>query len=55
LIATIGRKNLGLGPLLNLTVGGDGTSGHRNTQETKNKMSYLMKNKGNKPIIQYDK
>ena len=25
------------------------------TQETKDKMSYLMKNKGNKPVIQYDK
>jgi hypothetical protein len=25
------------------------------TQETKDKMSYLMKNKGNKPVTQYDK
>jgi hypothetical protein len=33
LIAAIGRADKGLGPLANLTDGGDGTSGHRRTRE----------------------
>lgn len=45
LIATIGRENLGRGPLHNLTVGGDGASGRHNTEETKKKMSEAAKHR----------
>ncbi len=38
LIALIGRHNLGKGPLCNLTDGGDGTSGHVLSEESKNKI-----------------
>jgi hypothetical protein len=38
LIAFYGRKDLGLGHLTNLTNGGEGTSGHKHTEETKKKM-----------------
>jgi len=38
LIALYGRKDLGLGHLTNLTNGGEGTSGHKHTEETKQKM-----------------
>jgi hypothetical protein len=46
LIASIGRRDLGLGPLLNLTDGGDGMSGYQMTQEHKNKIA--MANRGKK-------
>ncbi len=39
LIKTIGRRDLGLGPLVNLTDGGEGMSGHVLSDETKAKMS----------------
>jgi len=39
LIKEIGRSSLGLGPLVNWTDGGEGTSGHICSEETKRKMS----------------
>jgi hypothetical protein len=39
LIAKLGRKDLGLGPLLNLTNGGEGTNGNRLSEETRKKIS----------------
>jgi len=38
LIAEIGRKDLGLGSLLNMTDGGEGTSGRKHTEEAKRKI-----------------
>lgn len=38
-----GRRDLGLGPLCNLTDGGEGTSGHIHTDEAKQKMSEAVK------------
>ncbi|TET11561.1 MAG: hypothetical protein E3J82_05530 [Candidatus Thorarchaeota archaeon] len=37
-IKRIGRRNLGEGPLTNLTDGGEGASGHRHSEESKLKM-----------------
>ena len=34
-----GRADLGLGPLINMTDGGDGMSGHIQTEETRKKIS----------------
>jgi hypothetical protein len=49
LIALYGRKDLGLGHLTNLTNGGEGTSGHKHTEETKKKMREAVRpNKGKK-------
>ena len=45
LINTIGRKDLGLGPLLNRTNGGDGTSGWVMPEETKEKISSSKRGK----------
>ena len=45
LISKYGRKDLGLGPLLNLTDGGEGLSGRKMTDETKKKMSEKRKGK----------
>jgi hypothetical protein len=43
LISKFGRKNLGLGPLLNLTNGGEGNAGLKHSDETKRKMSETRK------------
>lgn len=40
-IKRIGRRDLGLGTLVNHTDGGDGLIGHKHTQETKDKISSL--------------
>jgi site-specific DNA-cytosine methylase len=45
-INKIGRKDLGLGSLINMTNGGDGASGWIRSEETKNKIS--KSNKGKK-------
>jgi len=42
IIAFWGRKNLGLGPLTNLTDGGDTTEGYRHTENTKEKISNAL-------------
>jgi len=43
LIAAIGRRDLGTGPLLNLTAGGDGVVGHRRTPAQRKQMSVSRK------------
>lgn len=43
LIATIGRRDLGLGTLCNLTDGGEGLSGHIMSSEQKKKISRALK------------
>jgi len=47
LIKTIGRDDLGLGPLANLTDGGDGQSGFKFSKESKQRRSKRMKGQGN--------
>jgi hypothetical protein len=43
-IALYGRRDLGLGTLVNLTDGGEGTVGFRHTKETKDKCRLAAKN-----------
>ncbi len=42
-IAKLGRKDLGLGPLVNMTDGGEGASGYKHTSESLEKMSLVHK------------
>jgi len=44
-IAAIGRKDLGLGPLVNFCDGGEGLSGHIKSSETRAKLSAALKGK----------
>lgn len=44
-IKRIGRKNLGIGPLVNLTDGGEGCSGLKHSDETKQKLSEINSGK----------
>jgi hypothetical protein len=60
-IKQIGRRDLGLGPLVNMTDGGDGAFGQLCSEETKTKLSNKTKNKvavkdknGNKYLVSKD-
>ncbi len=54
-IKRIGRKDLGLGPLVNLTDGGEGANGVKQTQEHKDKISEGCKGKKRGPMSEETK
>lgn len=54
-IKIIGRRDLGLGPLVNMTDGGDGTIGQYHSEETRIKKSIWQLGKKKKPMSQETK
>jgi len=49
LINTIGRRDLGLGPLVNMTDGGEGSLGNIQSEKTRSKRRYSMHGKNSRP------
>lgn len=55
LIRHIGRRDLKQGPLVNLTNGGDGVSGHIHTRETRKRMSEAARKRARRSMSEEQK